>query len=234
MRPTAPDRGALLVELVDPAGRPGAGATLRVGGVAVPDGAAGIVMLEDRPLGRVKLAAGAPGFRTTEADTVDVVRGTGARFALRPGTWQIVVSAKGFGPWHKDVEVVAALAAEKVELTHTSVVSREQVRFAHDKADIDEGSHPLLEQVASTLLLHTEIARIEVQGYADSRGAEIHNFDLSQRRAEAVRAFLLRRGVEADRVVAPGYGTARPLANNDTEAGRARNRRVQFELLPPP
>ncbi|GDX82316.1 hypothetical protein LBMAG42_41270 [Deltaproteobacteria bacterium] len=162
-----------------------------------------------------------------------------AALALLPGTWQIVATAEGYGPWRKDVviepgtdavAIVAALATEQVEVTRTSVVIREQVRFAFDKADIEPGSYAVLEQVASTLLVHPEMTRIEVQGHTDNRGTEPYNLDLSQRRAEAVRAYLVRRGVEPSRVVAQGYGTSRPLGDNASEAGRARNRRVQFEI----
>ncbi len=166
--------------------------------------------------------------------------GDAAHFELLPGTWQILASAKGFGPWRSEVEVgagvapvvvVAALAAEKVEVTRTSVVIREQVQFAFDKADIEPGSHPLLAQVASTLLLHPEIPRIEVQGHTDTRGTEVYNQDLSQRRAEAVRAYLVGQGVEPGRIEARGYGATRPLGDNNSESGRAKNRRVQFEIV---
>lgn len=189
---------------------------------------------------------------TLEPDVVGEVRAFGpgrvapqttkdgaAALTLLPGTWQIVATAKGYGPWRKDVVIEAgtapvairaALAPEQVEVTRTSVVIREQVRFAFDKADIEPSSYPVLEQVASTLLVHPEIARIEVQGHTDSRGTEPYNLDLSQRRAEAVRAYLVRRGVEPSRIEAKGYGTSRPLGDNASEAGRARNRRVQFEI----
>jgi outer membrane protein OmpA-like peptidoglycan-associated protein len=89
----------------------------------------------------------------------------------------------------------------------------------------------VLEQVASTLLLHPEITRLEVRGHTDDRGTEVYNLDLSQRRADAVRAFLLRREIEPSRVEAKGFGTTRPVATNTSEAGRAKNRRVEFEIL---
>lgn len=190
------------------------------------------VTLDPHVAGEVRVFG--PG-RTTPQITKD---GT-AEFALLPGTWQIVATAKGYGPWRRDVEVpagtepvaiVASLEAEQVEVTKTSVVIREQVRFAFDKADIEPSSYGVLEQVASTLLVHPEMTRIEVQGHTDSRGIEPYNLDLSQRRAEAVRAYLVRRGVEPSRIEAKGYGTSRPLGDNASEAGRAKNRRVQFEI----
>lgn len=288
LRPPSAEKAALLVEVIDPAGRPVPGATLAVDGADQALGPTGVALLEGRPRRPVRLAARAPGHRDGATEVVDLGSGVqtrrlrldwvpravevrvhddagnsvdaevrafgpgrvvplrsgteGARFVLGPGAWQVVASAPGYGPWRRDVEVPAGvvairidavLAAEKVEVTRTSVVIREQVRFAFDKADIEESSYALLEQVASTLLLHPEITRLEVQGHTDNRGAEVYNLDLSQRRAEAVRAFLVRRGVEPARVEARGYGTSRPVSTNDSEAGRARNRRVQFEIVPP-
>lgn len=163
-----------------------------------------------------------------------------AGFSLRPGNWQLIAQAPGYGPFRLDIEVnpgvdplvvEARLAAERVEMTATSVVIRDQVHFAFDKAEIEARSHAVLDQVAATLLLHPDLSRVEVQGHTDDKGGEAYNLDLSQRRAEAVKAWLVARGVEGARLVARGYGASQPLAQNESEAGRALNRRVQFEFL---
>lgn len=69
-----------------------------------------------------------------------------------------------------------------------------------------------------------------IEGYTDNVGADERNLDLSQRRAEAVREFLIDNGVNEGRVTARGYGEASPVASNDTEAGRQQNRRVEIVL----
>jgi OOP family OmpA-OmpF porin len=75
-------------------------------------------------------------------------------------------------------------------------------------------------------------AAFVVQGYTDSRGSDALNQDLSQRRAEAVRAYLVRRGVPSDRITAQGMGASNPIADNDTAEGRADNRRVELVVQP--
>lgn len=91
-------------------------------------------------------------------------------------------------------------------------------------------SDDLLGEVRDVIQQHPEIEVIEVQGHADDVGAPPVNLEISQRRAEAVRAWLVRRGVDGKRLVAKGYGSSVPVAPNTTEEGRQRNRRVQFVI----
>lgn len=70
-------------------------------------------------------------------------------------------------------------------------------------------------------------ANLEVSGYTDSRGSKAYNLKLSKRRAESVKAYLVKHGVAADRIVAKGFGMEHPVADNKTRAGRAQNRRVE-------
>jgi outer membrane protein OmpA-like peptidoglycan-associated protein len=72
---------------------------------------------------------------------------------------------------------------------------------------------------------------IEVAGHTDSKGSDAYNMKLSQQRAEAVRNFLISRGVAADRLTAKGYGESQPVADNATEEGRFQNRRVELYPL---
>jgi len=73
--------------------------------------------------------------------------------------------------------------------------------------------------------------KLEVQGHTDNIGEIDYNQDLSERRAEAVRQALLERGVEANRLRSRGFGESQPIAPNDTEEGRAKNRRTQFVII---
>ncbi len=71
-----------------------------------------------------------------------------------------------------------------------------------------------------------------VEGHADSQGAAAHNQDLSQRRAESVRGYLVSHGITSNRVTAQGFGVTRPIADNASPEGRANNRRVEIVVQP--
>lgn len=118
-----------------------------------------------------------------------------------------------------------------VEVTKTEVVIHEKVEFDLNKATIKPVSDPLLDEVARVLQEHSELARIEVQGHTDSTGAHGYNMLLSNRRAAAVQAALVQRGIAAARLTPRGYGPTVPIADNRTEEGRQKNRRVQFKIL---
>jgi outer membrane protein OmpA-like peptidoglycan-associated protein len=110
------------------------------------------------------------------------------------------------------------------------IVIRRQVNFATDSAEILPDSIPLLTEIADVLLRNPDIRRVEIQGHTDNRGGREHNMDLSQRRADAVRDWLISAGVESSRLEARGYGDSEPRVPNLTAANRARNRRVQFMI----
>ncbi|WP_437316143.1 OmpA family protein [Sorangium sp. So ce385] len=118
-----------------------------------------------------------------------------------------------------------------VRVTDKNVVILQQVQFDTDKATIKPVSDPLLDEVAQVLKEHPEIVLIEIQGHTDDRGTDEHNRVLSQNRANSVMAALVRRGIDSTRLTAQGYGRDQPLDNNATEAGRQRNRRVQFIII---
>jgi OmpA-OmpF porin, OOP family len=117
-------------------------------------------------------------------------------------------------------------AAVRVE--GTQIVLLQQVIFETARAEIKPDSFGLLEQVVSVLKQHPEIARLAVDGHTDNRGAEKANINLSQRRALSVVHWLTEHGIDARRLEARGFGPRRPLADNATEAGRTKNRRVEF------
>jgi len=86
-----------------------------------------------------------------------------------------------------------------------------------------------LDEVAAALLTQPEL-NVEVQGHTDSVGSAAYNLNLSDRRAAAVKAYLVGKGLSATALTAKGYGKAKPIAGNDTAEGRAQNRRVAFEV----
>ncbi|MEP6572594.1 MAG: OmpA family protein [Gemmatimonadota bacterium] len=104
------------------------------------------------------------------------------------------------------------------------------VNFATNKSNILPTSFDTLNSVAQSIIANPGI-KIEVQGHTDSRGSAALNARLSQARADAVRQYLLEHGVPADQLVAKGYGPGKPIAPNTTAAGRAKNRRVELDLI---
>jgi outer membrane protein OmpA-like peptidoglycan-associated protein len=105
------------------------------------------------------------------------------------------------------------------------------ILFDTDKDALRPGSGSVIEEVVK-LLQSLPALRVEVQGHTDSQGTAAHNQELSTRRAQAVARALALYGIDAARLSAKGYGAERPLADNETEDGRARNRRVELVRLP--
>ncbi|MEP7120546.1 MAG: OmpA family protein [Byssovorax sp.] len=117
---------------------------------------------------------------------------------------------------------------DAVRIEGTQIIILQQVNFETARDEIKSESFGLLGQVAAVLTQHPEIARLAVDGHTDSRGAAKANTNLSQRRALAVVRWLTEHGIDARRLEARGFGPRRPIADNATDAGRARNRRVEF------
>ncbi len=122
------------------------------------------------------------------------------------------------------------LKKQLVTITGSKIEILESVYFALDKAVILPRSFKLLDNVAAVLVGHDTIA-VEVQGHTDDQGDDAYNKKLSQRRAEAVRLYLTRKGVAADHLTAVGFGEEQPIADNKTKDGRAQNRRVVFKII---
>jgi len=103
-----------------------------------------------------------------------------------------------------------------------------QVLFVTGKAELLPAAQDQLTVVAKALQDQGEIKPIVVEGYTDSVGSESTNMKLSQDRADAVRSFLVSKGLPSDKLSAVGKGKSNPVASNDTADGRANNRRVEI------
>src|SRR5215217_673377 len=107
----------------------------------------------------------------------------------------------------------------------------ESVFFENNQDVISARSHKLLDSVASILASHPEIEKLRVEGHTDNTGKADYNLDLSQRRAEAVVKYLVGKGLSRERLESQGFGPAKPIAENTTKPGRAKNRRVEFRIV---
>ncbi len=105
------------------------------------------------------------------------------------------------------------------------------ITFAYDSASVQPQFQRTLDQVAQTLAEYNQ-TYIDVYGHTDATGSDAYNQGLSERRATAVADYLAGRGVQAARIGTRGYGKTQPIASNDTDAGRAANRRVEIKIVP--
>ena len=117
-----------------------------------------------------------------------------------------------------------------VTLTRERLVLHGQVFFEVGATTLP-GRSRVLDQVARVLLEHPEVARVVIEGHTDAEGSPASNQRLSLARAEAVRDYLVRQGVPAERLEARGLGARRPAGSNGTQAGRGENRRAELLLI---
>jgi len=118
----------------------------------------------------------------------------------------------------------------KAEFDGCSVKISEKVFFKFNKWDIDPRSFPLLNDVATVMNQVPEELHFRVEGHTDSKGSDSYNKKLSQNRANSVKKYLEGRSVKSNRLEGVGFGEERPIDSNRTNDGRARNRRVEFNV----
>jgi OmpA-OmpF porin, OOP family len=162
-----------------------------------------------------------------------------ARTDIGPGEHRIVVGAPGYrvsevpvyASRGDELEIEIKLKATKLRVEKKRIVILDKVQFEFNKAAIKAESFDLLNEVAEVIARNPDAGRVEIQGHTDDRGRPAYNLDLSQRRADAVREYLIGRGVPAERLISKGFGMTAPITTNQTEDGRAANRRVEFVLI---
>lgn len=119
--------------------------------------------------------------------------------------------------------------SDRVRIRGSRIETFDAVHFRTGSDEILEDSHPMLREVAQVMRVN-ERMRVRIEGHTDNEGPDDQNLELSRRRAQSVRRYLMSRGVQGSRLRAVGYGETRPIASNATEAGRRRNRRVEFHI----
>ena len=121
--------------------------------------------------------------------------------------------------------------ASRVRVSSDRIQLAEKVFFELNKAQIKPASYGLLDEVATAMLTHPEITRVEIGGHTDTQGPKNFNERLSAARASAVREYLVSKGVSDSRMRSVGYGSSQPIDGSDTETAHERNRRVEFKIV---
>jgi OOP family OmpA-OmpF porin len=158
---------------------------------------------------------------------------------LEAGPYAVNVMAKdaAYLPYERIFDIAAAKTLE----VEVALVKKEfkivlpEVYFEFNKSDIKPESYSVLDggaETIKTVFAGNPDVKIEVQGHTDSKGSDAYNLDLSNRRANSVKDYLvINHGLNPNRLMARGYGESRPVASNDSDAGRAKNRRVEFVVI---
>jgi OmpA-OmpF porin, OOP family len=134
--------------------------------------------------------------------------------------------------WQANADLAVKPAAAPVDPTvcqqlFSDLLAKGKIRFESGRATIDSDSSGLLDRLIETAL-RCPTANVEVAGHTDADGEDAANQTLSEKRAQAVADYLVKAGMPASRLTAIGYGSSQPVATNDTDEGKAKNRRIDF------
>ncbi|MEX1240138.1 MAG: OmpA family protein [Cyclobacteriaceae bacterium] len=124
--------------------------------------------------------------------------------------------------------IILDIDLEKAEEGTTAVL--QNIFFDVDRFDLKEKSITELQKILR-FLKENPLLRVEISGHTDNSGSDAHNVQLSQKRAQAVYEYLAANGIDSKRLTPKGYGSSQPLADNNSEEGRQKNRRIQFKLI---
>ncbi len=117
-----------------------------------------------------------------------------------------------------------------IEYEPARTFTLDNVQFDFGKASLRPESYPELQELLDYMQLK-EDTRIEIAGHTDNIGNDMDNLKLSEQRANAIRSWLIKKGIAPGRIIAKGYGAAQPLSDNNTEEGRRLTRRTEVRIL---
>jgi OmpA-OmpF porin, OOP family len=142
------------------------------------------------------------------------------------GCAEVVVQQRGFSPLlvQASPPPPPEPKIEKIEIT-------DKIQFEIGKAKLKKVSFKILDQVVKVMTERPGVKKVQIEGHTDATGDPQRNRGLSQRRAEAVMDYLVKKGIAPARLVAKGFGPDKPVAPNETEVGREANRRVEFTII---
>lgn len=162
-------------------------------------------------------------------DDQDKCPGTPAGQKVGPNGCEVDSDGDGIVDSQDKCPTVYAKTADGCPVAAPAKLVLEGVNFDNDQATLKADAMTILDQAAESLKQWGNI-KVEVAGHTDSLSSDAYNLSLSQRRADVVRSYLIGKGIDGDRLTAKGYGESSPVAENESEAGRYKNRRV--ELVP--
>lgn len=158
-------------------------------------------------------------------------------FYLDPGNYEIGVTAKGYIPAQESLSLLSSEkgTSKTIELKQPKiekglVFKAKSVNFETGSDKLKTSSYDILNNMAAMLKEYPQMI-IEIAGHTDNVGDDNLNLSLSQKRADAVKAYLLAKGANGNQISTKGYGETKPVADNATEEGRLKNRRVEFSVL---
>lgn len=111
------------------------------------------------------------------------------------------------------------------------IVITQKIHFEFDRWNIRPISFPILDDVVAVLNKNPHLRKVRIEGHTDWLGTDAYNQKLSQRRAESVRTYLTQKGIDPNRLTTQGFGESVPIADNNTDIGRAKNRRTEFTVV---
>ena len=134
----------------------------------------------------------------------------------------------------RDIDKVQSKTASSTQMTAAAcqkkiaeILGERKILFDYNKASIKKDSYTLLNSVISGLKT-CKVTHLEIAGYTDNIGQKAYNKRLSEKRAQAVKSYFIKKGLDAKTLHTKGYGEAKPVASNKTKEGRAKNRRIEF------
>ena len=180
-----------------------------------------------------------PNAKAKKGALIGAASGAAAGYLIGRNTAGALIGAAGAGIGHYQDKQEAALR-KQLQGSGVDVVRQGDnimldmpsgITFGFNSSDVNAQFYPVLDKVAATLNEYNQTT-INVVGHTDSIGSDAVNQRLSEQRASSVAQYLQSRGVASQRLQTSGYGKTRPVDSNDTEAGRANNRRVEITLVP--
>ncbi|HMR24369.1 MAG TPA: OmpA family protein [Oligoflexia bacterium] len=162
---------------------------------------------------------------------------TELRKNLKPADYDVYVEKTGYTYAQKTVTLNQGKRANqtiilgKVKKKGQKIEYLGKILFDFNKANLQQQSYQILDNVVDVLQRHQEVNKVRVEAHTDSKGSELYNLNLSKARAKSVMDYLVSAGVSPERLISVGLGESQPIDTNDTEEGRANNRRVEFTIL---
>jgi len=146
----------------------------------------------------------------------------------KAGSYKITASARGYETKFAGATVIKHQDNVVKLALRRKIEKKGKILFDYDSDVIRKESYPVLDDVVEKIKLLGEFKKIIIEGHCSEEGTDEYNMELSKRRALAVKEYLVKKGVDADKLEIQAYGESRPIASNETEEGRAQNRRVEF------